>query len=241
MPPVQVSRLCPLLLLSTLRLPPLPSTPTFHGPTLPRPGPRAPLAFAPSPKLVPPLAVLPGPHCSSSQPFSSSGHRSHRPVLVPPSRPRARLFCPVTTCPDHSLPLTVGPRSVPCVLTSMLTLQDSSLPTTPSHGLASRARFQYLRGLPTRPEPPFQWPLPFLFQHVHCPVGSLGVWEVFTSDKQVRTSVPEGARDAWSRCLITALADIVAHRPARCQDTQPVRSNRSHFALVAPPPPLVSE
>ena len=34
----------------------------------------------------------------------------------------------------------------------------------------------------------------------------------FTSDRRVRTSVPRGTRDAWSRCLITALADVVAHR-----------------------------
>ena len=27
-----------------------------------------------------------------------------------------------------------------------------------------------------------------------------------------RNSVLKGARDAWSRCLITALADVVAHR-----------------------------
>ena len=45
--------------------------------------------------------------------------------------------------------------------------------------------------------------------------GIPGVWDVFTSDRRVRSSVPKGAKDAWSRCLITALADVVAHRDAK--------------------------
>ena len=47
------------------------------------------------------------------------------------------------------------------------------------------------------------------------PEGAPSIWNVFTSGKRVRTSVPAGARDAWSRCLIMALADVIAHRDAR--------------------------
>ena len=42
--------------------------------------------------------------------------------------------------------------------------------------------------------------------------GAPGVWDVFVSDKRLRSSVPKGARDVWSRCLTSALANIVAHR-----------------------------
>ena len=45
--------------------------------------------------------------------------------------------------------------------------------------------------------------------------GAPGVWDVFTSDRRVRSSVPKGAKDAWSRCLIAALADVVAHRDVK--------------------------
>ena len=45
--------------------------------------------------------------------------------------------------------------------------------------------------------------------------GAPSVWDVFVSDKRVRSSVPKGARDAWSRCLISSLADIVAHRDVK--------------------------
>ena len=45
--------------------------------------------------------------------------------------------------------------------------------------------------------------------------GAPGVWDVFTSDRRVRSSVPKGAKDAWSRCLMTALADVVAHRDVK--------------------------
>ena len=47
------------------------------------------------------------------------------------------------------------------------------------------------------------------------PDGAPGVWEVFTSDRRVRSSVPKGAGDAWSRCFIAALADVVAHRDVK--------------------------
>ena len=45
--------------------------------------------------------------------------------------------------------------------------------------------------------------------------GAPSVWDVFVSDKRVRSWVPKGARDAWSRCLISSLADIVAHRDVK--------------------------
>ena len=41
------------------------------------------------------------------------------------------------------------------------------------------------------------------------------IWDVFTHGPRVRSSVPLGARDAWSRCLIVALADVIAHRDVR--------------------------
>ena len=41
--------------------------------------------------------------------------------------------------------------------------------------------------------------------------GAPSVWDVFVSDNRMRSSVPKGARDAWSRCLISSLADM-AHR-----------------------------
>ena len=45
--------------------------------------------------------------------------------------------------------------------------------------------------------------------------GAPSVWVVLVSDKRVRSSVPKGARDAWSRCLISSLADVVAHRDVK--------------------------
>ena len=40
--------------------------------------------------------------------------------------------------------------------------------------------------------------------------ATLTIWDVFTGGPRVRSSVPAGARDAWSRCLFIALSDIVA-------------------------------
>ena len=57
------------------------------------------------------------------------------------------------------------------------------------------------------------------------------MWEVFTSDRRVRSSVPKGAKDAWSRCFITALADVVAHR-----DLKPWTDLLTLPALVLPAP-----
>ena len=45
--------------------------------------------------------------------------------------------------------------------------------------------------------------------------GAPSIWDVFTHGPRVRSSVPLGARDAWSRCLIVALADVIAHRDLR--------------------------
>ena len=45
--------------------------------------------------------------------------------------------------------------------------------------------------------------------------GAPTIWDVFTGGPRVRSSVPAGARDAWSRCLVIALSDIVAHRDTR--------------------------
>ena len=69
---------------------------------------------------------------------------------------------------------------------------------------------------------PFLFPFFFSAQHggdsgATRPLaeGAPGVWDVFTSDRRVRSSVPEGAKDAWSRCLIASLADVVAHRDVK--------------------------
>ena len=61
--------------------------------------------------------------------------------------------------------------------------------------------------------------------------GAPGVWDVFVSDRRVRSSVPKGARDAWCRCHISALADIVAHR-----DVKSWTDFLSSPALVLPAP-----
>ena len=45
--------------------------------------------------------------------------------------------------------------------------------------------------------------------------GARGVWDVFTSNRRVRSPVRKGVKDAWSRCLIAALADVVAHRDVK--------------------------
>ena len=48
----------------------------------------------------------------------------------PPSRPALGSFVLSPPVPITLSPLTDGPRSIPCVLTSMLTLRDSSLATS---------------------------------------------------------------------------------------------------------------
>ena len=57
------------------------------------------------------------------------------------------------------------------------------------------------------------------------------MWEVFSGDRRVRTSVPKGARDAWSRCPISALADVITHR-----DIKSWTDLLTLLALVLPAP-----
>ena len=45
--------------------------------------------------------------------------------------------------------------------------------------------------------------------------GAPGLSDVSTSHGRLRTSIPAGARDLWSKCLIHALASAVAHRDER--------------------------
>ena len=45
--------------------------------------------------------------------------------------------------------------------------------------------------------------------------GPPGLSDVSTSHGRLRTSIPAGARDLWSKCLIHALASVVAHRDER--------------------------
>ena len=83
---------------------PQPPTPTFPGLARLRPSLPARLVFAPSPSQVL-LPLLPGAHCSFAVVLllRPSLMLTSLPVLLP-SRSRARLFCPVPSCPGHSLP-----------------------------------------------------------------------------------------------------------------------------------------
>ena len=112
-PPVQVPRLCPWLLLSspTLRLLLLPSTPTFH--VSPCPGPlHPPLShLLLLPIRVPPLAArLAQPALFVLAAVLLLQPGSHRPVLVSPlpSPHSALLSCPLLSR-SLSPPLKVGP------------------------------------------------------------------------------------------------------------------------------------
>ena len=73
--------------------------------------------------------------------------------------------------------------------------------------------------------------------------GAPGLAVFSTSHGRHRTSIPGGAGDPWSKCLIHALASVVAHRDERCWvdlltmnllhlSGGPSRGGRHH-----PPPP----
>ena len=144
----------------------------------------------------------------------------------PPSRTRARLFCAVPSCPDHARP-SHGWAS----FGSMRSRIDAHL----AGQLLGDIPMDWLRGLGFSTCEVCQRVLslrfngrcpscfrPFSSQHgggsdTTRPLaeGAPGVWDVFTSDRRVRSSVPKGAKDAWSRCLIAALADVVAHRDVK--------------------------
>ena len=146
---------------------------------------------------------------------------SHRVLLLP--TPVPGFFVRSPPVPTMLAPLTGGPLSAPCARTLMLTLLGSSLVTFPWIGfvvwglvLARFARRVLSLRFNGRCPSCFR---PFSAQHggdsgATRPLaeGAPGVWDVFTSDRRVRSSVPKGAKDTWSRCLITALADVVAHR-----------------------------
>ena len=144
------------------------------------------------------------------------------PVCPGPSR----LFCPVASCPDHAPPShgwlsfqTMRPH-VEAHLSGQL-VGDISSDWLRSHGFGTcevcrrilslrfngrcPSCFHSLTASRCRPSSAFR---PFV-------EGASSIWDVFTSGTRVRSSVPAAARDAWSRCLIVALADVVAHRDAR--------------------------
>ena len=137
----------------------------------------------------------------------------------------SRLFCPVAACPDHAPP-SHGWASFHSIRPHIEAhMAGQLLGEVPPDWLRSQGfgtcevcqRILSLR---------YNGRCPSCF-HVLAPShdhptdsrplaeGAPTIWDVFTSGPRVRSSVPAGARDAWSRCLVIALSDIVAHRDAR--------------------------
>ena len=123
-----------------------PSRQPLHFPFSPCPGPLHPplshlLLHPARSRRSPP--VLHCSHCSSSQPFSSSGRRSHRPVLVSPlPSPRWGLL----SCPLLSRPFSPLSRMghVQFHASSHRCSSCGTAHWRHPDGLASRARFQCL-------------------------------------------------------------------------------------------------
>ena len=166
------------------------------------------------------------PHRSRSPPQASAFSVSGQSSCPPPSQTRARLFCPVPSCPDHARPshgwATFGSmRShIDAHLAGQL-LGDIPMDWLRGHGFSTCEVCQRVLSLRFNGRCPSCF-RPFSSQHggvsdTTRPLaeGAPGVWDVFTSDRRVRSSVPKGAKDAWSRCLIAALADVVAHRDVK--------------------------
>ena len=153
---------------------------------------------------------------------SSSVHRQDQPMGPGPSR----LFCPVASCPDHTRPShgwlsfqTMRPH-VEAHLSGQL-VGDISSDWLRSHGFGTCEVCHRILSLR------FNGRCPSCFHSLTAsrsspssasrPLaeGATSIWDVFTSGTRVRSSVPAAARDAWSRCLIIALANVVAHRDVR--------------------------
>ena len=203
-----------------------------------------------------PYAALPPPHpaprsrpsrfCTPPPPLprDSSRHlsgspaprrrRSRSPVRPSSAHPpdpsvdsgRSRIFCPVTSCPDHAHPShgwlsfqSMRPH-IEAHLSGHL-LGDISSEWLRSQGFGTCEVCHRILSLR------YNGRCPSCF-HTLVSVrdrsssasrpladGAPSIWDVFVSGARVRSSVPDSARDAWSRCLIIALADVVAHRDIR--------------------------
>ena len=168
--------------------------------------------------LLPVVAVLP----LRLLPLPAAG-QSPGP---PPSRSHARLFCPVPSCPDSGPPshgwATFGSMRphVDAHLAGQLA-GDFPMDWLRRRGFGTCEVCQRVLSLR------FNGRCPSCFRaftsHRDGAFGSSrplaegapGVWEVFSGDRRVHTSVPKGARDSWSRCLISALADVITHRDVK--------------------------
>ena len=171
------------------------------------PAPGSPVAqvlhpYAAPPPPPPASLSRPGRFCTFSRPHGSPSRLSGSPAPRSPVRPSSihaldqtlvpgqpRVFCPIASCPDHAHPShgwlsfqSMRPH-IEAHLSGQL-LGDVSSEWLRSQGL------QHMRGLSPHPQPQIQWAVLLL-----------------TSGVRVRSSVPAAARDAWSRCLIIALAD----------------------------------
>ena len=149
------------------------------------------------------------PHSTRMRLLAARLARPAPAVSQPSTGPPPRLFCPVSSCPDHGACLsspslsrvgasfhTMRPH-VDAHLAGQLTGNSTRLVPTPG--------VQHLRSLPARSQPQVQRPLPFLLprygvlvlhlRHVllaPLPDGAPGIRDVFTSRKRVRTAVRQG-------------------------------------------------
>ena len=202
----------------------------YAAPPPPHPAPRSrPSRFCTSP---PPL-----PRDSSRRLSGSPAprrRRSRSPVrpssTLPPDSAidsgRSRVFCPVTSCPDHAHPShgwlsfqSMRPH-IEAHLSGQL-LGDISSEWLRGQGFGTCEVCHRILSLR------YNGRCPSCF-HTLVSVrdrsssasrplaeGAPSIWDVFVSGTRVRSSVPDSARDAWSRCFIIALADVVAHRDIR--------------------------
>ena len=171
-------------------------------------------------------SARPAPRRSRSPPQVSALALSGQSHGSPPPHSRSRLFCPVPSCSDSCPPshgwATFGSMRphIDAHLAGQLA-GDISMDWLRGHGFGTCEVCQRVLSLRFNGRCPSCFRA---FSSCHdgasgssrpLAEGAPGVWEVFTSDRRVRTSVPKGARDAWSRCLISALADVVAHRDVK--------------------------
>ena len=163
-----------------------------------------------APQAVPPAAF----RRRSHSPVCASPTRSPVQSSGPVTRSHTVLFCPVPSCPDHSHP-SHGLTSTPCGRTSTrisrvnswaLFLQSGSGANDVAH-VRFCQRILSLR---------FNGRCPSCFHAMTSFARFPFLGLRGTSGSRVRSSVPAVARDAWSRCLIVALADIVTHGDVRC-------------------------
>ena len=158
----------------------------------------------------------------SRSPAQSSPAQAPDQSLSPGS---SRLFCPVAACPDHAPP-SHGWASFHSIRPHLEAhMAGQLLGEVPPEWLQSQgfgtcevcqrilslryngrcpSCFHFLT--PSHDRPTDSRPLA---------EGAPTIWDVFTNVPRVRSSVPAGARDAWSRCLVIALSDIIAHRDTR--------------------------